>query len=160
MLHILGLDSNVSIRLSLRKHRGVTIRVTFSCFSIDTVFQFGIFKVMTWFIQFIAQQPFVEGGSKTSLSLGSLRKLGIRTQRELARREYTHKTAQFPQISALVCTCVQLRAPACTKMKNFRNGAQTTHNCTFEVPHVLVRICGKKDLRGANGSRDRAAPAT
>jgi hypothetical protein len=53
-------------------------------------------------------------------------------------RRHPLKNAQNFGAFTLMCTYVHLRAPACAKMKNFRNRAQTAHNCTNPVAGLGV----------------------
>jgi hypothetical protein len=69
---------------------------------------------MTWFIQFIAPQPNGEGGSLALISVG----LSVLRVENPAQSQMT---AQVSAVFAPMCTFVQLRAPACTKMKKIRN---------------------------------------
>ena len=48
----------------------------------------------------------------------------------LLKVSYPKANARNRTNSPPMCTCVQLRAPTCGKMKNFENGAQAAQNCT------------------------------
>jgi hypothetical protein len=94
--------------------------------TIDTDIKPGMLPPMTWFIQSKSVLIREIRGKISSLPWPSAFSVffALNFQRPTAQNR------TFPWIFGLVCTYVHLRAPACTKMKNFRNRAQTARNCT------------------------------